>query len=171
MEPQTIRTVAFNSLPDDARLWVFGTARPLSDAEAEVILGRVDRFLGEWHAHGHPVVGSRDLRYGRFLLIAADERATGVSGCSTDSLYRVLKDLEQELQAGLLDTSLVFYRDGDGTIRAVSRPDFREMATEGAVDSDTTVFDNTIRTTGDLVEAWEKPLASSWHAKAFLSRP
>lgn len=170
MEPQTIRTVAFDTLPDHARLWVFGTARPLSDAEAETILGRVDRFLREWNAHGHPVVGSRDLRYGRFLLIAADERATGVSGCSTDSLYRVLKELESNLHTGLLDTSLVFYRDVDDEIRAVSRPDFRELAMEGAVDGETTVFDNTVRTTGDLREAWEKPLASSWHAKAFLSR-
>lgn len=167
---QILRTVIFSDLPDDARLWIFAAARPLDAEECSRLLALVDDFLAGWHAHGHPVVGARDLRLDQFLLVAADERASGVSGCSIDSLYRVLKQVDGEISVGLLDSSLVHYRDADGTVRSVSRPDFRELVAEGAVDGDTLVFDNTLRTVGDLrAERWELPLRESWHARAFLS--
>lgn len=168
---RTIEAPTLPELPDDSRLWVFAASRPLTPDEAASLLARVDEFLGGWHAHGRPVVGARELRLDQFLLVAADERATGVSGCSIDSLYRVLKEAERELGVGLLDASLVHYRDGDGVVRAASRPDFRELVRDGAVDEDTPVFDNTVRTLAELREdAWEKPMRSSWHARAFLSR-
>ena len=81
---------AFDRLPDDARLWVFAASRDLTTDEAGALLGHVDGFLERWAAHGTPVVGARELRHGRFLLVAADERATGVSGCSIDSLFHSL---------------------------------------------------------------------------------
>lgn len=166
-----IERPAFSDLPDDSRLWVFAASRALTPEESGTLLSRVDEFLAGWHAHGHAVVGARDLRLDQFLLVAADERATGVSGCSIDSLYRVLKEAERDLGVGLLDSSLVFYRDGDGTVRAASRPDFRELLRDGALDEDAPVFDNTVRSVGDVRnEGWEKPLRTSWHARAFLSR-
>jgi hypothetical protein len=168
---QIVRTITFSDLPDEARLWIFGASRGLRPEESAVVLARVDEFLAGWNAHGRPVVGSRDLRLDQFLLVAADERATGVSGCSIDSLYRVLTELERELEVGLLDSSLVFYRDAEGTVRAASRPDFRELVRDGAIDEDTPVFDNTVRRLGDVrMERWEKPLHASWHANAFLTR-
>jgi len=94
--------VDFSLLPADARLWIFAASRPLAADESAALLARVDAFVDGWLAHGHPVVGARDWRHDRFLLVGADERATGVSGCSIDSLFRVLKELEGQLGAGLL---------------------------------------------------------------------
>src|SRR5690606_19929016 len=110
---------------------------------------RVEAFLEEWHAHGHAVVGGRDWRYDRFLMIAADEAATGVSGCSIDSLYRIFKAAERDLGIALLDGSPVWYRHG-AEIRAVSRAEFRELARSGEVGPETVVFDNTAATVGDV---------------------
>lgn len=162
------RTVAFADLPDDARLWVFAAPRALTPAEADVLLPRVDAFLSGWLAHGRPVVGARDLRLDRFLLVAADERATGVSGCSIDSLFRVLQELESTLGVSLLDSSRVHYRDASGEVRSVTRAEFRELVTSGAVDGDTPVFDNTVREVGTVrADRWELPMRESWHARAF----
>src|SRR5690606_9527185 len=107
------RSVPFATLPDAARLWIFASRDPVTGDTAAALLRRVDTFLEEWHAHGHPVVGGRDWRYDRFLMVAADEEATGVSGCSTDSLFRVFKAAERELGVTLLDGSLIWYRAGD----------------------------------------------------------
>lgn len=159
--------VPFSELPDDARLWVFAAPRPLATAEAEALLEQVDRFLEGWLAHGRPVVGGRELRYDRFLFVAADERATGVSGCSIDTLYRMLQELEDELGVRLRDSSPVWYRTEDGSIRTVSRSEFRELARAGEVGEDTVVFDNTVRSVGAGRKGWEIPLRESWHAKAF----
>lgn len=167
---RTIESPSLVDFPDDSRLWVFAASRALTPDEAATLIARIDEFLGGWHAHGHPVVGAREIRLDQFLLVAADERATGVSGCSIDSLYRVLKDAERDLRVGLLDGSLVFYRDADGTVRAGSRADFRDLVRDGAVDADTAVFDNTVASLGRLRnEEWEKPLRASWHARAFLT--
>jgi len=160
--------VDFSLLPGDARLWIFAASRPLAPDESAALLSRVDRFVEGWLAHGHPVVGARDWRHDRFLLIGADERATGVSGCSIDSLFRVFKELEGQFGAGLLDRSGVWFRDGAGEIRSVSRPEFRALAASGEVTTDTVVFDNTLTTVGELNGGrWEVPVRDAWHAQAF----
>lgn len=161
------RSVPFTDLPDDARVWIFASPEALTAEQSNALLERVDSFLEGWHAHGHAVVGGRDWRYERFLVIAADERATGVSGCSTDSLYRVFKAAERDLGIHLLDGSLVWYRDGE-EIRSATRPEFRDRVRQGEVRPDTIVFDNTAPTVGDLrAGRWERPMRDSWHWRAF----
>ncbi|CAA9307741.1 MAG: hypothetical protein AVDCRST_MAG89-913, partial [uncultured Gemmatimonadetes bacterium] len=98
--------MTFADLPADARLWIFAAARQLQPAEAERLHVAVDHHVQGWLAHGHPVVGAHELRYNQFLLVGADERATGVSGCSIDGLFRVLQGVEKELGIPLLDSSL-----------------------------------------------------------------
>lgn len=159
---------SFAGMPPHARLWIFAAPRPLADAEASRLLARVDDFLTGWHAHGHPVVGARDWLHDRFLLIAADEEATGVSGCSIDSLYRVLRDAEREIGVPLLDSSRVWFRDPEGEVRSETRPEFRERVARGEVGEDTVVFDQTVASVGAMrAGEWERPLRESWHARAF----
>ena len=162
--------VPFNSMPDDARVWVFGASQPVHGAVAERLLSAVDRFIRGWLAHGQPVVGACDWRYDRFLIVAADEEATGVSGCSIDSLFRTLSGVEREQGITLLDSSFIWYRDSSGSVQGVSRPEFRSLIGAGVVDDDTIVFDNTVGSVGGLRESdWERPVQTSWHGKAFLS--
>ncbi len=160
--------VSWDQLPDDARVWIFAAAHPLSEAESASLLRGVDHFIGAWAAHGAPVRGARDWRHGRFLLVGADERATGVSGCSIDSLFHALASAESATGVSLRDSSLVFYRDAAGEIRSVPRSEFRRLAAAGEVTADTPVFDNTVTTAGDVrTGRWETLLRDSWHARAF----
>lgn len=158
----------FPSAPDTARTWVFGASQPILGADAVRLLGRVDAFLRGWQAHGEPVVGTCDWRYDRFLLVAADEEATGVSGCSIDSLFRSLREVENEVGATLLDGSLVFYRDPAGAVLSVDRPRFRELVAVGDVGGTTIVFDNTVGSLGAVRRGeWERPFSGSWQERAF----
>jgi hypothetical protein len=161
--------VPFAQIPDHARIWIFGSAEPIVESDARRLLERVDEFVGSWLAHGQPVVGGYDWRYDRFLIVAADERATGVSGCSIDSLFRSLRDVERETGRTLLDSSPVWFRDQSGEIRSVPRGEFRQLMRDGDVPDDALVFDNTVNTVGALRSGeWERPLRESWHGKAFL---
>jgi hypothetical protein len=158
----------FASAPDTARTWVFGASQPVLGDDAVRLLSRVDSFLRCWRAHGEPVVGACDWRYDRFLLIAADEHATGVSGCSIDSLFRSLGEVEDEVGATLLDGSLVFYRDPAGAVQSVDRPRFRELVALGEVAGTTIVFDNTVGSVGAIRRGeWERKFAGSWQERAF----
>ncbi|HUE96551.1 MAG TPA: hypothetical protein VMN39_07815 [Longimicrobiaceae bacterium] len=164
--------VPFQSLPPDARAWVFGAVQPVLGRDAEQMINHVDGFVHGWVAHGEPVIGSCDWRYDRFLLVAADERATGVSGCSIDALFRILKAVEREFGVTLLDSSPVWYRDESGLITAVPRAEFRKLVRGGEVGPDTIVFDNTVSTVGQIEGGeWERPLCESWHGRAFRTRP
>lgn len=149
--------VNIDQLSNDAHVWIFGISPSLDEPKQATLLRAVDGFLDDWAAHGTPIRGARDLREGSFLIIAADERREK-SGCSIDRMFGTLRALERELGVSILDSNRVFLRHGDG-VRAVGRGDFKSAAT-----SDTTVFDTTAETLGDVrTGAWECRAAHSWH--------
>ena len=163
--------VPFVTLPDSARIWVFASPQPILGPDAEALLEAAEEFVRVWAAHGADVVGGLDWRYDHFLLVAADEAATGVSGCSIDALFDSLRGLERSLGITLLDNSPVWYRADGRQIRVASRAEFRELVGAGEIADDTTVFDNTVGTLKQVREGeWERPFAESWHRRAFTAR-
>lgn len=156
--------VPFTTLPDDARVWVFGSAERLSAERAAEMLATVDRYLGQWAAHGAPLSSGRDWRDDRFLTIAVDQRTAGASGCSIDGLYRELRVLESRLGTALVPSGWVYYRSPAGRTEAVSRDEFARLAADGAVTAETTVFDPTVQSLGDWRSRFETRVAQSWHA-------
>lgn len=157
--------ISFEQLPDDARVWVFGTSDVLDEASTKALLHDVDAWLAQWQAHGHPLTCARDWRGGRFLVVGVDQRMEGASGCSVDALYRILMQVEQTSGTSLLAGGRVFYRASDGDIACVDRATFAARARAGAIGSDTSVFDTTITTAGAYRTAFERPLAESWHSQ------
>ena len=157
----------FSSFPDEAKLWVYALARPLSDAERELVSGKLSAFVTTWNSHGAPVHGAFELFENRFVLIAGyvDD---GVSGCSTDSMVRVMKELREQSNIDGFDRSLVYFRDANNAVQSVSRVDFQAMVAAGQVAVDTPVFDTTIQFLGDLRRGgFETTFVRSWHASAF----
>ncbi len=160
--------IAFDELPEDARVWIFSAARRLTDTERTRLLGVVDAFIDQWAAHAMPLTAGRDLVYDQFLFIAVDQRAAGPSGCSIDALVRRMKALQDEMGVELVNHAPVVFRQG-GTIARVPREAFAELAAAGEVGPDTTVFNNTLTSLGDVrAGRWEVPVAESWHARAFF---
>jgi hypothetical protein len=159
-------SIPFSALPPDARLWIFPAARPLAEEERRRVLAEADRFIDQWTAHGVPLKAGRDIRHDQFVLVGVDEKAAGVSGCSVDALVRRMDQLGRELGVDLVDNAPVIYREGPA-IKRVSREQFAELASRGAVGLDTVVFDNTVAKVGD-VNRWEVRAADAWHARAFF---
>jgi hypothetical protein len=157
--------VDFSALPGRARLWVFGADSPLGAEASERLLGAVDAHLEEWLAHGVPLVCARDWRDHRFLAIGVDEAATGASGCSIDGLFRVLTALQAELGTALVGGGRVFWRDASGAVHRGDRGDFADACRRGEVRASTPVFDTTVATVDEWRGSFERPAASSWHAR------
>src|ERR1700747_1753179 len=105
-------------LSDDANIWIFPITPALADPDAMLL--RVDAFLDSWAAHNTPVPAARELREGRFLIVAADKDAEK-SGSSIDRLFPLVRTMERELGVSMLDASLVYYRDASGVIREAKR--------------------------------------------------
>ena len=157
--------VPFDSLPSDARVWVFGAANELTPPASERLLDAVDAFLGQWNAHGSPLTCGREWRDGRFLAIGVDQSSAGASGCSIDGLFRTLARLEPELGTSLLGGGRVYYRDLEGRVNAATRTTFSEFAREGRIGPDTPTFDTSVTTAAGWREQFERPARESWHAQ------
>jgi hypothetical protein len=160
----------FGAMPDGARLWVFGAADAVTGSAASTLLAAVDATLDQWRAHGVPIVCAREWRDDRFLAIAADETATGASGCSIDSLYHALEQIEAAVGTSLTGSGDVFWRDADGVVQRSDRPTFRAAAAAGDVSEATPVFDTAILTAGAWRAGFEKAARESWHAKLLTAR-
>src|SRR4051812_43231563 len=100
--------VSFDSLPDDSRVWVFGSDKPLPGDASRALLKGVDEHLENWKAHGAPLTVGRQWRDDRFVVVAVDQSTAGASGCSIDGLFRVLQQLERETGANLVGGGRVF---------------------------------------------------------------
>jgi hypothetical protein len=158
--------IPFDAMPERAKLWIFAADRQLSAAESDALVREMQSFVHTWLAHGHPVTGSSELKYGQFLFIAADE-ASLPSGCATDEMMRRVRMLGESFGVEFLGMPRVHYRLGEA-IATTSRQDFADLAKTGTVESSTVVFDNTVPTIADLrAGKWELPAKASWHAKAF----
>jgi hypothetical protein len=160
-------THLFPNYPDNARLWVFALARELDSSEHALVTARLDEFTRGWKSHGEPVHGAYQIVDNRFVLIAGYV-GDGVSGCSTDSMMRVMTSLKQEHGIDGFDRTVVFFRDASGAVRAASRDEFQQLVGAGEIGVETPVFDATIQTVGDLrAGRFETSFARAWHATAF----
>lgn len=153
--------VSFETLPDSARVWVFGADREIAGAPADTLLAEVDGFLAGWKAHGVPLRCAREWRDDRFLAIGVDVNAENASGCSIDGLFRTLQQVQREIGAQLVGGGRVFYRAASG-IETTSRDEFARRASNGDVVRDTPVFDTSVTDAGAWRTKFEQPAASSW---------
>lgn len=157
-------TTTFDTLPDSARVWVYGSEPALNEQNTSEMLTEVDRFLEGWRAHGIPLYSARNWADDRFLTIAVDQEKEGASGCSIDGLFRTLKSLETSIGGQLVTTGLVYYRGQDGVIHAVSRDKFTELSKQGEIDAATEVFDLSVTNLGEWRARFRSRAADSWHS-------
>src|SRR5678810_807491 len=88
---------------DNSRVWVYQSNRVFTQSEALQIEELLKNFSRDWKSHGTPVKGFANLFFGQFIILMADETAMGVSGCSTDSSVRLIKNIEEDYNVNLFD--------------------------------------------------------------------
>ena len=64
--------IDFDKLPDTARVWVYQADRPLSDGEVNTIGESLQLALGQWAAHGQPLLASAKVVENRFVIVGVD---------------------------------------------------------------------------------------------------
>src|SRR3954463_10490644 len=133
--------VPFSDLPGTARIWIFGSDKPLAGAVADTLLAEVDSYLDQWKAHGFPLRAAREWRDNRFLIIGIDPTVEQASGCSIDGLFRSLQQMQTAIGAQLVGGGRVFYRDQSGVTHSVLRDEFSTLTSAGKIGPKTPVFD------------------------------
>lgn len=146
-----------------SRVWIYQSSRLFLISEVFAIEEMLKQFTDGWQSHGSPVKGYATLLYGQFIVLMADETATGVSGCSTDSSVRLIKQVEARFQVQLFDRlSLAFLVNEKVQLLPLSQLSY--AISNGFVKPETLYFNNTVLTKEEMLRNWLIPVQKSWLA-------
>ncbi len=167
LNPKLRKYIALHmQFSENSRVWVYQANKKLSDSEVNQIQSELDSFTTVWTAHNHQLKAKGEVRYNRFIILTVDESQAGASGCSIDKSVHFIQHLEQEHGIALLDRFNLAYREGS-EVHSAPRHTFEQMLKQGAITSDTIVFNNMVQRLADLKTKWEVPFKDSWHMQLF----
>lgn len=149
---------------DDSRVWIYQSSRLFFISEALEMETMLHDFASNWKSHGDDVKGYANLFFGQFIVIMADETATGVSGCSTDSSVRLIKDIEQKFKVNMFDRQQLAFLVKE-KVERIPLSQVSYALENGLITGDTLYFDNTVLTKKDLLEKWIAPVRETWLGK------
>ena len=158
-------------IPEDfsgsSRVWIYQSNRLFGLQEALQLETQLAEFVQDWQSHGIPVKGYANLLFGQFIVLMADETATGVSGCSTDSSVRLMKKVEEMYHVQLFDRQLLAFFVKD-KIQLLPLSQLSYAFENNYITGDTLYFNNLVQTKDELLNKWLIPVKESWLRTRFL---
>ncbi len=148
---------------DSSRVWVYQSSRLFSMSEAFELESMFNDFTTHWLSHGTPVKGYANLLFGQFIVIMADETATGVSGCSTDSSVRMIKEIEARFKVNMFDRQQLAFVVKD-KVQLLPLSQLNYALENNFITPDTLYFNNLVVNKKELLENWLIPIQKSWLA-------
>jgi len=149
--------VDFNTTADQSRIWIYAAEHKLTNDQENHILKSISDHLQNWEAHKVPLSAGVTILENRFIVVALDESENGASGCSIDTLQKLIQNLEKELSICLLNRLNVFCKIED---EILCIPSFK---LEGIVKANTLFYDLTIQKKSEL-HSYLKPISEGWCA-------
>jgi hypothetical protein len=152
-------------LPQDfspaSRVWIYQCNRLFTFQEALQLEEMLETFVEGWKSHGDTVTGYANLFFGQFIVMMADESSTGVSGCSTDSSVRLMKQVEETFGVDLFNRQLLAFVVKE-KIQVLPLAQLPHAIENNFIDAATLYFNNTVLTKEELMSKWMVPLKDSW---------
>jgi len=151
---------------DSSKVWIYQSSRLFLISEAFEIEDLLKEFTTSWKSHGTPVKGYANLFFGQFIVLMADETASGVSGCSTDSSVRLIKTIEEKFNVNMFDRQMLSFIVKE-RLQLLPLSQLNYAIENKFIDSNTLYFNNTVLTKKDLVDNWVIPVKDSWLSKRY----
>ena len=158
------------SFHDSSKVWIYQASRLFFISEALQIEEMLEKFVNGWQSHGAPVEGYANVFFGQFIVLMADETATGVSGCSTDSSVRIIKEIEQKMNVQLFERQMLAFVVKE-KIQLLPLSQLSYAIKNDFINGETLYFNNTILTKKELLQNWIIPIKESWLAKRINTTP
>jgi len=146
---------------NDYRVIIYPASRPLTTKEAKVITEKLYDFLATWAAHGKPLSSSFKIEKNQFIVICVDEEKEMASGCSIDSLGKIMREIDAEYQLGLFDRMKASFVE-NGEVKTLKLIDFKNKIRSGELSKDIEVFDFSKNTYLEFLGNFLLPFSKSW---------
>ena len=149
---------------ENSRVWIYQSSRLFFISEALEMEDMLNAFAANWQSHGAPVKGFANLFFRQFIVLMADETATGVSGCSTDSSVHLIKSIEEKYKVQMFDRQNLAFAVKD-KIELLPLSQLEYAVENNFINADTLYFNNTVLSKKEMIEKWIIPVKDSWLAK------
>jgi len=154
-------TVDFSSLPDDARIWLYVSAQPLTAEQQHHIKRSAEQFTENWSAHQIPLKASFTILHHQFLVFGVDIAHHDISGCGIDKSVKLVQTWEQELGLPLFNR-LQIELFVDNQVICTTKNEIQRWLTDGKITTETQVFNKLIQTLDELKNQFMLPLKNTW---------
>ena len=149
--------VHYKDIPNDSRIWIYASDHILSNEHENVIKKKIEQHIINWKSHKSPLTAAVTILENHFIIILLDDSKNSASGCSIDSLQRIILELELHLEISLTNRLNIFCRIDD-MIHCYHSSRLHENA-----NSETLFYDLTIQRKSEL-EYYLKPISNGWCA-------
>lgn len=149
---------SFNNLPDESRVWIYQSDRKLSDSEIHTISQTLLAFTEQWEVHGMPMEASFEIRNSYFIILAANDKA---SGCSIDSSVRTIQNIGTELGVDFFNRSLIAFESTNGVFQ-LPLVALKSEGTKGTWSQSSLVYNLLADTKRAVMQQWLVPAGSHW---------
>ncbi len=151
-----------------SRVWIYQASRLFTMGEAFEIEPMLENFVAQWNSHGVPVKGYANLFFGQFIILMADETSTGVSGCSTDSSVRLIKQIEEKFKVDMFNRQMLAVYAKE-KIQLLPLAQLNYAIENGFITPDSLYFNNLVATKEQLLHGWIISMSKSWLSKKIKS--
>ena len=149
--------MSLERLPDNSRVWFFGSDRLLNDEEKSSLSIELQQFLSSWKAHGAELAASFEILHDCILILAVDESVTPPTGCSIDKVFKLL-----EKQASNWFNRLLIWRAFCNTAKIYTVDELQLALSTGEVDRDTIIINSTVRSLTEVRKSLYISINDSW---------
>jgi hypothetical protein len=150
-----------NDFGDSSKVWIYQSSRLFTISEALQIEEMLHDLVVNWKSHGTPVKGYANLFFGQFIILMADEAATGVSGCSIDSSVRIIQQIEKQFGVEMFNWQNLGFIVKD-KVQIIPRQQFNYAFENNFITPQTLFFNNNLADKKDLEKNWIIPINESW---------
>jgi hypothetical protein len=149
--------MSLERLPDNSRVWFFGSDRLLNDEEKSSLSIELQEFVSSWKAHGAELAASYEILHDCILIVAVDESVTPPTGCSIDKVFKLL-----EKQASNWFNRLLIWRAFCNTAKIYTVDELQLSLEAGEVDRDTIIINSTVRLLTEVRKSLYISINDSW---------
>lgn len=154
--------VEYESISEDAKVWVYPSSRKFYDTEIEEIENKIKYFLENWKSEYENFKVSYQFLYKRFVIFFADDELSPVSNPDIDVMTSFILELQSDYEVTLLDKMNVCFKQGE-FVQYKELKELKTLLKNKTVTEKTFVFDNLITNKFDFENYWEIPMEESWY--------
>jgi hypothetical protein len=154
--------VAYNSLPENSKVWVYPSNRKFYPNEIEEIEVKINAFIESWKPEDENFKASYQFLYQRFIIFIVDVDTVALTNEDIDTSVSFILSLQETYDVSLLDKMNVCFKQGE-FVQYKELKDFKKLLKNKALTGKSIIFDNLISIKQDLDNHWEMPIEESWY--------